>query len=64
MLICFIGELKVADFKESLARRFSNVYVCQRCNATNRSSSGLPAQCRKCGSKRLRLKKKKKKTAA
>ncbi|MCX6803915.1 MAG: 50S ribosomal protein L40e [Candidatus Diapherotrites archaeon] len=54
----------MADFKESIARRFSNVYVCQRCNATNRSNSGVPANCRKCESHRLRLKKKKKKTAA
>ncbi|MEI7961485.1 MAG: 50S ribosomal protein L40e [archaeon] len=54
----------MADFKESIARRFNNVYVCQRCNATTRSNSGLPPQCRKCSSKRLRLKKKKKKVSA
>jgi len=54
----------MADFKESMARRFNNVFVCQTCNATNRSSSGKPAKCRKCGSHRLRLKKKKRKAAA
>ena len=45
-------------------RNFEDVYVCQKCNATNRSASGEPAKCRKCQSKRFRLKKKKKKTAA
>ncbi|MBT4870960.1 MAG: hypothetical protein HON47_05280 [Candidatus Diapherotrites archaeon] len=45
-------------------RNFTDVYVCQKCNATNRSASGMPAKCRKCQSKRFRLKKKKKKTAA
>ena len=54
----------MAEFKESLARRFNNVFVCQRCNATIRSNSGKPAKCRKCGSQRLRLKKKKRKAAA
>lgn len=45
-------------------RRFDNVYVCQVCNATNRSGSGAPAKCRKCSAKRFRLKKKKRKSAA
>ncbi len=54
----------MAEFKESMARRFNNVFVCQRCNATIRSNSGKPAKCRKCGSQRLRLKKKKRKAAA
>ena len=45
-------------------RNFENVYVCQSCNATNRSASGQPAKCRKCLGKRFRLKKKKKKNAA
>ena len=40
---------------------FENVYVCQKCNATNRSASGEPSKCRKCASKKFRLKKKKKK---
>ena len=44
-------------------RRFDNVYICQNCNATNRSGSGEPAKCRKCKAKRFRLKKKKRKTA-
>jgi len=43
-------------------RHFENVYVCQKCNATNRSASGKPAKCRKCAGKRFRLKKKKKKS--
>ena len=46
----------------AIKRRFENVYICQKCNATNRSASGLPAKCRKCDAKRFRLKKKKKKT--
>jgi len=54
----------MADFPESMNRRYKNVFVCQRCNATNRSSSGMPAQCRKCGPKRFRPKKKKRKAAA
>ncbi|MDD4251460.1 MAG: 50S ribosomal protein L40e [Candidatus ainarchaeum sp.] len=41
---------------------FENVYICQKCNASNRSGSGIPSKCRKCGSKRLRLKKKRKKS--
>ena len=45
-------------------RNFENVYVCQRCGATIRSASGKPPKCRKCQSKRLRLKKKKKKSVA
>lgn len=44
-------------------RNFENVFVCQKCNATNRCGAGKPSKCRKCGSKRLRLKKKKKKNA-
>jgi len=43
-------------------RNFENVYVCQSCNATNRSASGKPPKCRKCQGKRFRLKKKKKKS--
>jgi ribosomal protein L40E len=45
-------------------RRFENVFVCQKCNATNRFGTGKPTRCRKCGSDRLRLKKKKKKSGA
>lgn len=48
----------------STKRHFENVFVCQRCNATNRVGTGKPIKCRKCGSKRLRLKKKKRKSAA
>jgi ribosomal protein L40E len=54
----------MADIVEAINRNFANVFVCQRCNATNRSNAGMPNQCRKCGSKRLRLKKKRKKTTA
>jgi len=54
----------MADIPEAVARRFTNVYVCQRCNATNRSSAGKPRPCRKCGSSRFRLKKKKRKVSA
>ncbi|MEK6959388.1 MAG: 50S ribosomal protein L40e [archaeon] len=54
----------MADIPEAIARNFTNVYVCQKCNATNRSGSGKPAQCRKCSSLKLRLKKKKRKAAA
>lgn len=46
----------------STARHFENVFICQKCNATNRFGTGKPTKCRKCGSKRLRLKKKKKKS--
>jgi len=48
----------------SNTRHFNNVYVCQACNATNRSASGKPKKCRKCFAKRFRLKKKKRKSAA
>lgn len=44
-------------------RNFEDVYICQSCNATNRSGSGKPNKCRKCAGKRFRLKKKKKKSA-
>ncbi|MGI6589684.1 MAG: 50S ribosomal protein L40e [Candidatus Iainarchaeum sp.] len=53
----------MAEFKEAMARRFNNVFVCQKCNATNRSGSGKPSKCRKCASQRLRLKKKKRKSS-
>ncbi len=49
----------MARFKEADARIFSNVWICMRCNAKNRSSEGKkPIKCRKCKSKGLRLKKK------
>ena len=60
--IYFTGEIMAIDY--ATKRNFENVYVCQKCNATNRSASGIPAKCRKCQSKKFRLKKKKKKTAA
>ncbi len=49
---------------ESTERHFKDVYICQSCNAVNRSAAGKPHSCRKCGSKRLRLKRKKKKSSA
>jgi len=43
-------------------RRFENIWICMNCNAKNRGQKGKkPAKCRKCNSKRLRLKKKGKK---
>ncbi|MEK6957497.1 MAG: 50S ribosomal protein L40e [archaeon] len=47
-------------------RLFENIWICMRCNAKIRGQKGKkPLKCRKCNSKRLRLKKKaKKKTAA
>jgi ribosomal protein L40E len=41
---------------------FENVYICQKCNARNKCGNGKPSKCRKCGSNRFRLKKKKKKS--
>ena len=45
---------------ELLERQFKNMYVCMRCNAKNRTTlakvNAKSAKCRKCGSKRLRLK--------
>ncbi len=53
----------MARFEEADARLFKNIWVCMRCNAKNRSGSGTkPRLCRKCGSKRLRLKHKTKKS--
>ena len=47
---------------EAAKRLFANVWICMKCNARNRGSPGRkPRKCRKCGSKRLRLKKKPKK---
>ncbi|MCX6802511.1 MAG: 50S ribosomal protein L40e [Candidatus Diapherotrites archaeon] len=47
---------------EATERRFNNVWICMKCNAKNKGSTGKkPHTCRKCGSKRLRLKRKPKK---
>lgn len=51
----------MALFPEAEARLFRNVWVCMRCNAKLRSGIGKPSKCRKCGSKKLRLKRKAKK---
>lgn len=54
----------MAKFEEAEKRIFSGVWICMKCNAKNRVSVGKkPYKCRKCGSKRLRLKKKSKKGA-
>ncbi len=48
--------------KEASERLFKNIWVCMKCNARNRGNTGeRPLKCRKCGSKRLRQKKKPKK---
>jgi len=51
----------MAKFEAAEARLFKNIWICMKCNAKNRSLSGKPVKCRKCGSKRLRLKHKAKK---
>ncbi|MDO8634349.1 MAG: 50S ribosomal protein L40e [archaeon] len=54
----------MAKFPAAEKRLFSNVWICMRCNAKNRASPGKqPAKCRKCQSKRFRLKNKAKKAA-
>ena len=55
----------MARFEQADARMFVNMFVCMRCNAKNRGSQGKkPSKCRKCGSRRLRLKHKQKKAGA
>ncbi|PIU21273.1 MAG: 50S ribosomal protein L40e [Candidatus Diapherotrites archaeon CG08_land_8_20_14_0_20_34_12] len=50
---------------EAIDRLFNNVWICMRCNAKNRVGAGKkPSKCRKCNSKRLRLKNKVKKAKA
>ena len=47
------------------ARRiFQGVWICMHCNAKNRAGSGRPAHCRKCGSNKLRQRKKGKKKSS
>ena len=54
----------MAKFEAAEKRLFANVWICMKCNAKNRSSPGKkPSKCRKCGTKRFRLKNKAKKTA-
>ena len=43
-------------FPEAEARLFNGMWICMSCGAHNRSAKGKPEKCRKCGSKRLRLK--------
>jgi ribosomal protein L40E len=52
----------MARFKEADERLFKSQWVCMKCNAKNRGPRGKPVACRKCGSKRLRLKHKAKKS--
>ena len=42
-------------FPEAEARLFDGVWICMKCGARNRSGKGKPEKCRKCGSKKLRL---------
>ncbi|MCR4335961.1 MAG: hypothetical protein NUV57_05520 [archaeon] len=45
-------------------RVFEDVWICMNCNSKNKGQKGKPAaKCRKCNSKRMRLKKKGKKKA-
>ena len=53
----------MAKFEEAESRLFKGVWVCMRCNAKIRGGGQKPSKCRKCGSQRLRLKKKGKKAA-
>lgn len=53
----------MARFDVAENRLFKDVWVCMNCNARNKSAPGKkPAKCRKCGSRRLRLKHKVKKS--
>ncbi|MDD5162734.1 MAG: 50S ribosomal protein L40e [Candidatus ainarchaeum sp.] len=54
----------MARFEEADKRLFLNVWICMKCNAKNRSGTGKPRKCRKCGSSRFRLKHKVKKSAS
>jgi len=55
----------MARFPAADKRIFLNMWICQKCNAKNRSTEGKkPKKCRKCGSKRFRLKNKAKKSGA
>jgi ribosomal protein L40E len=48
----------------SANRIFKGVWICMRCNHRNRSGKGTkPEKCRKCGSNKLRQRKKGKKKA-
>ncbi len=52
----------MARFEAAEKRLFANIWICMRCNAKNRSQPGKrPNKCRKCRSKRFRLKSKVKK---
>lgn len=43
-------------FEEAKNRIFKDVYVCRRCNATNRTKNPEKTACRKCGCTELRPK--------
>jgi len=55
----------MARFEAADKRLFANMWICQKCNAKNRSTEGKkPNHCRKCKGRRLRLKNKAKKTTS
>jgi len=54
--------VEMARFAEADERLFKSQWICMKCNAKNRGPRGKPVACRKCGSKRLRLKHKAKKS--
>ncbi|MBC5793503.1 MAG: 50S ribosomal protein L40e [Nanohaloarchaea archaeon] len=43
-------------FEEAKKRIFGDVYVCRKCNATNRTEDPESSSCRKCGYSNLRPK--------
>ncbi len=50
--------------KAASDRMFKGVWICMRCNTSNRSGKGSkPEKCRKCGSAKLRQRKKGRKKA-
>jgi len=53
----------MAKFEATENRTFKNIYICMKCTAKNRSATGMPGKCRKCGSKKFRVKSKKVKKA-
>ena len=52
----------MARFAVAENRLFANLWICMKCNHKNRAQPGKkPEKCRKCGSKRFRIKSKVKK---
>lgn len=48
----------MAKFEQAEKRLFANVWICMGCTAKNRSATGKPGKCRKCGGQSFRLKNK------